>query len=199
MNNVPNDAVPDLPNSEVYANKHVGLFGGSFNPPHQGHLHIAKTALDKLDLDLLWWCVTPRSPFKQRTPMMSFEDRLQQSMLLCKEIENIHVTDIERQLDTHTTYETLNALYQYYPQTRFTFIAGLDCALQFMDWDHAQNLLDGPADFAFLARPPLAQYDNVPHTLKQAENVHFILDMPLSAESSTEIRNHGQNESKAIK
>ena len=69
----------------IKSNNKIGIFGGSFDPPHKGHLEISKIAIEKLSLDKLYWCVTKKNPFKNKT-LFSLSDRVKQSKNITKKI-----------------------------------------------------------------------------------------------------------------
>ena len=75
--------------------KKIGLFGGSFDPPHHGHLKISKIAINKLSIDELYWCVTKKNPFKKKT-FFSLSSRIKKSKLLTFNIKKIKVKFFEK-------------------------------------------------------------------------------------------------------
>lgn len=103
----------------------VGLFGGSFNPPHQGHRHASLVALRRLELDAVWWLVTPGNPLKDARTLAPLEQRLKASV----DLENhprIHVTTLESSLGTQFTADTLRAITSRFPAIHFVWIMGAD-------------------------------------------------------------------------
>ncbi len=88
----------------------IGLLGGSFNPAHEGHVHISSLALDRLGLDELWWLVSPQNPLKSPAEMAPLKDRMAGAKAVARIDERIHVTDIEVKLKTRYTVDTLAAL-----------------------------------------------------------------------------------------
>ena len=78
--------------------RRVGLLGGSFNPAHGGHLHISRLALRRLDLDEIWWLVSPQNPLKPASGMAPFEERLRDAAEIAAADRRIQVTDIEARL-----------------------------------------------------------------------------------------------------
>jgi len=110
----------------------IGLLGGSFDPPHAGHLHISRWALRNLDLDRVWWLVSPGNPLKQRGPAV-IESRLAACRALAAH-PRITVTDIERYLATRYTADTLADLTRHYPGVRFIWLMGSDNLGSFHHW-----------------------------------------------------------------
>lgn len=103
----------------------VGLFGGSFNPPHQGHRHASLVALRRLQLDAVWWLVTPGNPLKDQRELAPLEQRLKASV----DLENhprIYVTTLETALGTRYTADTLAAVARLFPAINFVWIMGAD-------------------------------------------------------------------------
>ncbi len=111
----------------------VGLLGGSFNPPHEGHVHISEMALKRLGLDYVWWLVSPQNPLKPRRETAPLGERLAQAFRLVHD-RRIIVTDIERVLGTRFTVDTLAALRRRFPLLRFVWLMGSDNLLGFHRW-----------------------------------------------------------------
>jgi nicotinate-nucleotide adenylyltransferase len=111
----------------------IGLLGGSFNPAHGGHRRISLQALKALQLDEVWWLVSPGNPLKEQAGMAPFESRYR-SALAAARISPIRVTGIERQFGTRYTIDTLRALTRGFPQHRFIWLMGADNLAQFHKW-----------------------------------------------------------------
>jgi nicotinate-nucleotide adenylyltransferase len=111
----------------------IGLLGGSFNPAHRGHLHITHTALERLRLDSVWWLVSPQNPLKDSDGMASHEERMSGASAVADD-SRIHVSDIERDLGTRYTVDTLRALKKRHPEHRFVWLMGADNLLQLPRW-----------------------------------------------------------------
>lgn len=131
---------PTLLDRQRWKNKRIGLLGGSFNPPHKGHVHISKIALNTLNLDYVWWLVTPLNPLKYSGDMMSYDERLAASQRIMQH-PRIIVTDIERQLTTTNSYQTVLKLKKHYPHTQFAWITGMDNAHNLHLWNNWRDLL----------------------------------------------------------
>lgn len=130
----------------------VGLLGGSFDPAHAGHMHIAIQAMIRLHLDAVWWLVSPGNVLKTAKPSTDYARRIARTR------EFVHhprmaVTDIEGQLGTRYTRDTLRALKRRFPATHFIWIAGMDNAATFDRWAH-WRALPRIVPFAFFERPP---------------------------------------------
>ena len=131
---------PHILNSPRWKNARIGLLGGSFNPPHAGHVHISLAAMKGLHLDAVWWLVSPQNPIKPFKPS-PLEERMHLSEELV-EHPNILISDIEKDFGTTITYHSIKKLKTYYPHTDFVWISGMDNALNLHKWNHWQSLLD---------------------------------------------------------
>lgn len=117
----------------------MGLFGGSFNPPHRGHLHVSLVALRRLKLDAVWWLVTPGNPLKDSRDLAPLDRRLQASAAL-EQHPRIHVTALERHLGTRFTADTLRAVTRRFPGIAFVWIMGGDNLATFHRWRDWQGI-----------------------------------------------------------
>lgn len=115
----------------------VGLFGGSFNPPHQGHALVAEIAIKRLGLDQLWWMVTPGNPLKDRSQLLPLSERVQLSERLAKH-PAIKVTAFEKDLGTSYTAHTLARVKLCNPHVHFIWIMGADSLKTFHRWQQWQ-------------------------------------------------------------
>lgn len=115
----------------AYPGMKIGLFGGSFDPAHEGHAHVARTALKRMGLDQVWWLVSPQNPLKPKSG--PFEQRFESARAHARGA-NMVVTDLERRLGSRYTYQTLRALKLLYPGVRFSLIMGADNLAHFRRW-----------------------------------------------------------------
>ena len=127
------------------------MLGGSFNPAHEGHLHVSREALKRLDLDEIWWLVAPQNPLKPARGMAPFAKRLAGARALARG-PRIRVLDLETRLGTRYTIDTVTALQRSLPRTRFVFLAGADILAQMRHWRHWTRLF-ARLPIAVLARP----------------------------------------------
>jgi nicotinate-nucleotide adenylyltransferase len=107
--------------------------GGSFNPAHAGHLHISREALKRLDLDEVWWLVSPQNPLKARRGMAAFARRLALARAEARH-PRIRVVDLEDRLGTRFTVDTLAALRRRFPRVRFVWLMGADILAEITRW-----------------------------------------------------------------
>jgi nicotinate-nucleotide adenylyltransferase len=138
--------------------RRIGLLGGSFNPAHGGHLHVTLLALKRLDLDEVWWLVSPQNPLKPVKGMARFEDRLASAAALAKGHPRIKVSAIEAWLATQYTADTIAALDKRFPHTRFVWLMGGDNLAQLPRWKRWVELME---------RAPIAVFDR-PQTALRA-------------------------------
>lgn len=111
----------------------IGLYGGSFDPPHAGHLHVALWALRRLRLDRVWWMVTPGNPLKDRSGLRPAAERLADTQIMARHPRMV-VTDFESRLGTLYTVDTVRTLVERCPGTRFVWIMGADSLAGFARW-----------------------------------------------------------------
>ena len=119
----------------------VGLFGGSFNPPHPGHLLVAEIALKRLGLDQLWWMVTPGNPLKSRSVLLPLAERIALSEDLARD-PRIKVTAFEERLQTSYTAHTLAHVVARNRGVRFVWIMGADSLKTFHQWQKWREIAD---------------------------------------------------------
>lgn len=135
----------------------VGLLGGSFNPAHEGHVHISRLALLRLGLDELWWLVSPQNPLKSTEGMAELEMRLKRAERVAAADSRIRVTDIESRLKTRYTVDTLAALQREYPDLAFVWIIGADNLRQMPKWKGWRWIF---------RRVPIAVFPRAPYSLR---------------------------------
>ncbi|MCB1462425.1 MAG: nicotinate-nucleotide adenylyltransferase [Nitratireductor sp.] len=119
----------------------VGLFGGSFNPPHDGHLHVSELVLARARLDRIWWIVTPGNPLKEHGNLAPLAERV----AACRRIARhprIDITAFEARFDTRYTADTLAILKRLRPRLRFVWIMGADNLGNFHHWQNWRAIAD---------------------------------------------------------
>ena len=117
----------------------IGLLGGSFDPPHSGHMHISKWAIKEFSLDRIWWLVSPGNPLKKDAPA-----DLDRRLSACNKLVNhpkVIVTDLERVFNTRYTAQTLTTLKSQYSGVRFVWLMGADNLAEFHKWDRWQDIM----------------------------------------------------------
>jgi nicotinate-nucleotide adenylyltransferase len=111
----------------------IGIFGGSFDPPHEGHLAVSLTALKVLGLDQVWWLVSPHNPLKPNAPSQDLERRIDAARALARD-PRIKVTGVEAALGTKYTAETLRKLKPRLTGVDLVWMMGADNLANFHRW-----------------------------------------------------------------
>ncbi|WMS42676.1 nicotinate-nucleotide adenylyltransferase [Acuticoccus sp. MNP-M23] len=124
----------------VGAGQCVGLFGGSFNPPHKGHRHVALTALHRLSLDAVWWLVTPGNPLKSQTGLAPLADRVAMARRRARH-PRMKVTAFEAAIGTRYSADTIRFLESRYPTVRFVWLMGADNLADFHRWQEWREIM----------------------------------------------------------
>src|ERR1700722_7913500 len=119
----------------------IGLLGGSFNPPHEGHALITRLALRRLSLDRVWWLVTPGNPLKSLTGLAALKARMEAARRLDVG-PHVVVSDIEAQINSRFPFDTLRWLKHPAHGVHFVWIMGADNLRQFHLWRHWRAIAD---------------------------------------------------------
>ena len=113
--------------------KKIGVLGGTFDPPHIGHMHISKVALKKLQLNFIIWIVTKKNPFKKK-PLLSVKKRIKLSKEITKKEKRIQVKYIDSIIKSKNTFKVLNFIRKKYKKNKLFFLIGADNLLHFHKW-----------------------------------------------------------------
>ena len=123
--------------------KKIGIYSGSFNPIHHGHVMLANYLVEFSDLDALWFVVTPQNPLKKKDDLLDDDERLKMVQLAVGDDPRFCVSDIEMHLPTPSyTINTLTMLSEQYPDCQFVFICGMDSLQNLKRWREYQKILD---------------------------------------------------------
>lgn len=190
-----------LPHAE--AGNRIGIFGGSFNPPHSGHRLVAITAMKRLKLDQVWWLVTPGNPLKETTDLAPLEMRIHLTSAMADH-PRMTVTAHEVVLGTPYTAETLRKICDKRPDLDFVWVMGADNLANFHRWQSWRGIMervpvavvDRPqASMAVLSAPMAQTYRNARIDEIDAAMLPRLkapawtfLHTPLDNSSSTELR-----------
>ncbi|MDO8379377.1 nicotinate-nucleotide adenylyltransferase [Phenylobacterium sp.] len=129
----------------------VGLYGGSFNPVHQGHAHVAETARKRLKLDRVIWLVSPQNPLKSNKETASLAERMEGVRKVARGRAMI-VSDAETAIGSTYTIDTLRVLQARFPGVKFVWIMGADSLASFHRWRGWTQIMGG-APVAVVSRP----------------------------------------------
>ena len=119
----------------------IGLFGGSFNPPHAGHALVAEIALRRLGLDQLWWMVTPGNPLKNKAELAPLATRIKACEALVSD-PRIKITAFEQSFGVTYTANTLRLIKAKNPLARFIWIMGADNLRSFHRWQNWRKIAE---------------------------------------------------------
>ena len=118
--------------------KNIGLLGGSFDPPHKGHLYISLEVKKLLKLDEIWWLVTPQNPLKIFKPA-TYEERIKN----CRNITYglpIKITEIEKKIGSTYSYQSINYIQKHYKHIKFFWLMGADNLINFHNWQNWKTI-----------------------------------------------------------
>lgn len=126
----------------------IGILGGSFNPPHLGHLHISKLAIKLLKLHKILWVISPQNPLKDSKDLENFENRLLKARAITKNNLKIKVSSLEKDffsraanLKSSYSYNFLKRLKALHPEYELHFIIGADNLITFHKWYHYKDIM----------------------------------------------------------
>ncbi|WP_417258118.1 nicotinate-nucleotide adenylyltransferase [Celeribacter sp.] len=183
----------------------IGLLGGSFDPAHEGHVHITHAALKRFGLDAVWWLVTPGNPLKSEGPA-PLDKRLERARAVMDH-PRVQITDIEAHTQTRYTAATLDALRDLYPDVTFVWLMGADNLAQFHKWQDWRGIM-ATTPVGVIARPGTRgaarnsvaaktfAHAKLPARYSRLLGRHGVpswcfINVPMSDASSTRIRNAG--------
>lgn len=167
----------------------IGIYGGSFNPVHFGHVGLAKWVIEHTDLDELWLLVSPNNPLKPAGILAPEQERLEAVREAIKDIPHLVASDFEFSLPRPSyTANTLRELQRTFPQHEFTLIIGEDNIAIFDQWKEYEFILE---NFRIFVYPRKGTMANVQYPMSNAKNIIFLADAPLFNISSTELRQRG--------
>lgn len=136
---------------QAYRGIRVGLFGGSFNPAHEGHAHVAETARRQLALQKVWWLVTPQNPLKDSRETAPLAVRIAGAKKYARGAAMV-VSDIEQRWGTRFSYDLILKLRARYPGVHFVWILGADNLTNFHHWRRWAEVMRA-LPIAFVPRP----------------------------------------------
>ena len=172
----------------------VGIYGGSFNPVHFGHVGLARWVVEHTDLDELWMMVSPNNPLKPAGMLASEQERLAAVREAVRDIPGVNACDFEFSLPRPSyTANTLRALQQAFPEHEFTLVIGEDNLAIFTQWREWEYIVANFRIFVYprhetRVRNQESGVRSQETGLKKAKNVVFLANAPYFDISSTELR-----------
>ncbi len=184
LNKTINDIlVPDPNRADKFKKNKVGLFFGSFNPVHNGHLIIANYILEYTELEQIFFVVSPQNPFKQKAALLEDYHRLALIKEAVGDNDKYHACDIEFKMPKPSyTIDTLTYLKEKYPEKEFSLIMGSDNLKNFHKWKNSRQIIDNHTLYVY----PRPGFDD--SEFKEVKNI-ILIDAPLMEISATFIRN----------
>ncbi|CAM1360359.1 putative nicotinate-nucleotide adenylyltransferase [Tenacibaculum litopenaei] len=174
--------------------KKIGLYFGTFNPIHVGHLIIANHMAEYSDLDEIWMVVTPHNPFKKKSSLLDNHHRLEMVYLATQHFDKIQPSDIEFRLpQPNYTINTLAHISEKYPKYEFSIIMGEDNLKGFHKWKNYETILQ---DYNVYVYPRISE-GRVEHQFHNHPKIHRV-DAPIVQISSTSVRK-GIKENKNVR
>jgi nicotinate-nucleotide adenylyltransferase len=166
--------------------KKIGLFFGSFNPIHIGHLILANYILENSDMNELWFVVSPQNPFKEKKSLLNDHNRLDMVELAIKNYPDMRASNVEFSLPTPSyTIDTLTYLKEKHPDYSFSLIMGEDNLGSLHKWKNSDLLIK---DHHIIVYPRVFEGDKKSSKYTDHENISLI-KAPVIELSATEIRN----------
>ncbi len=156
----------------AFRGQKIGLLGGSFDPAHSGHLHVAETAIDLLGLDFVWWMVSPQNPLKKTSSQL--QDRLDSAKKIARGPKMV-VTKIETQLKTQYTIDTLIALKKQYCGVKFVWLMGGDNLAGFENWRGWKDIVE-EVPICVVSRPSAGPRARLGRMARQFDKYRLPLD-----------------------
>ncbi len=165
--------------------KKIGLFFGSFNPIHIGHLILGNYILENSDMEELWFVVSPQNPFKDKKSLLNDHNRLDMVQLAVKNYPKMRASNVEFSLSKPSyTIDTLTYLKEKYPDYSFALIMGEDNLDSLPKWKNSEKLI---ADYQIIVYPRTFEGEKKAHEYLQHENISLV-NAPIIELSATEIR-----------
>lgn len=162
----------------------IGLYFGSFNPIHIGHLIIANQLVENSDLDQIWFVVTPHNPFKKKSTLLDNFQRLEMVYLATKDYDKLKESNIEFNLpQPNYTINTLTYLQEKHPDYQFSLIMGEDNLKSFHKWKNYEVILENHNIYVY----PRISEGTMDTQFSEHEKIHKV-DAPIMEISSTMIR-----------
>ena len=165
--------------------KRIGILGGSFDPPHHGHLEISKLAIKKLLLDKVYWCITKKNPLKNKA-FFSLHKRIKKSKAITSKIKKIEIKFFENKIKSINTIDLIRYLKKKNKTNIFFLIIGSDNLIKFHKWKN-WKILPNLTKIVVFSRKDYDMKAKKSVIMKQVKKITFIKHKPINI-SSTQIR-----------
>jgi|TARA_B100000780_G_scaffold53573_1_gene33364 nicotinate-nucleotide adenylyltransferase len=165
--------------------KRIGIFGGSFDPPHHGHLKISKLAIKKLSLDRVYWCVTKKNPFKKKA-FFSLSERIKKSKIITSKTKKIKIKFFEDKIKSINTVDLMVYLEKKNKKNMFFLIIGSDNLIKFHKWKNWKLLLK-LTEIVVFSRKDYDKKAKKSVIMRLVKKIIFINNKPINI-SSTQVR-----------
>ena len=166
-------------------NDKIGIFGGSFDPPHYGHLEISKQAIRKLSLDQIYWCITKKNPLKNKT-FFPLSERIKKSRSITSKVKKIKIKLFEDKVKSTNTIDLIKYLKKKSEKETLFLIIGSDNLIKFHKWKNWKLLLE-LIEIVVFSRKDYDKKAKKSVMMKQVKKITFIRNKHVNI-SSTQIR-----------
>ena len=163
----------------------IGILGGTFDPPHYGHLEISKLAIKTLFLDKVYWCITKKSPHKNKA-FFSLAERIKKSKIISSKIKKIKIKFFEDKIKSINTIDLIKYLKNKNVKNIYFLIIGSDNLIKFHKWKNWKLLLE-LTEIVVFSRKDYDKKAKKSAIMKQSKKIMFIKNKPINI-SSTKIR-----------
>jgi len=165
--------------------KRIGIFGGSFDPPHYGHVEISKLAINKLFLDQIYWCITKKNPLKNKA-FFSLSERIKKINILTNKIKKIKIKFFEDRVGSVNTVDLIKFLKKKNKKNIFFLIIGSDNLIKFHKWKN-WKLLAELTEIIVFSRKDYDKKAKKSVIVKEVKKITFIKNKHINI-SSTQIK-----------
>ena len=169
----------------ISRNKRIGIFGGSFDPPHYGHLEISKQAIRKLSLDQIYWCITKKNPLKNKT-FFPLSERIKKSRSITSKVKKIKIKLFEDKVKSTNTIDLIKYLKKKSEKETLFLIIGSDNLIKFHKWKNWKNLLE-LTEIVVFSRKDFDKKAKKSVIVKHVKNIIYIKHKSINV-SSTQIK-----------
>ena len=168
--------------------KRIGILGGTFDPPHHGHLEISRLAIKKLFLDQIYWCITKKNPLKNK-PFFPLSERIKKSKIITNKIKKIKIKFFEDKIKSTNTKDLIKNLKKKGKKDIFFLIIGSDNVITFHKWKNWKNLPE-LTEIVVFSRKDYDIKAKKSVIMKLVKKITFIKNKPINISSSQIRKNY---------